>query len=660
MRRPMTSPGRETGSRSVARSIATLSLVCLSGCSRPETIELVALRGCGLEQEFSGLRVLVIGDFAASSGTEILLGPGERGTIPALPPEATGIAAEGLFGTTVTAIGRSHGIDPQLASGRIPGIDADAAVLPVYFAAPDSLCELDSQPSVRTNVAVAAGPVGDVLLVGGLEPDQALSDSLVHVDLFGGDLRTLSASLPSPRQGASVHALGGRRFVVLGGAGADTVLAERIDVDVSGEGRVTASSWVLDDAELGLAQHGSAPAPDGRVLIVGGCDAADSSGVCVPASARASSFWYSLDEPASSEPLPSLETARIGAHVIVANDGVAFVAGGFGVDGLGLTSVERLEPGGTWATVHSLADDRPIAGLALLDGGLLLLSDRLGAIHWWSEAGSGSLDPTSRAPALAPVSGERPLFALPGERVLVDTWLFAPATAAVDPALERVALSSPERSGGSSLGLADGTVLIVGGRLVQAGEPIAEPTLLRLRPQLDGPDEWIPDLAGPQTDAFVCNVPGSATVIVGGLQIDADGGSTDALAPVRAHVRGFRSGALRLEFHFEADPGAVAHVTLGQGAATLVSVALQSDAVVVRRRDATGAVEQFDCSLAGVEPGADVVLELDDDGQSLRLASDELLAECSLAWPSSAGVAVGFGVSGTGSARFFGLRLARR
>jgi hypothetical protein len=642
------------------KSIAMMALACLGGCSRPESIELLALRGCGLEQAFSALRVRVIGDFPASSGTEILLGPGERGTIPALPPEATGVVAEGLFGTTVTAIGRSHGIDPELARGRIPGIDGDTAVLPVYFAAPDSLCELDSQPRVRSNFAVAAGEAGDVLLAGGIDEDGALLDSLVHVDLFVDELRTLPARLPSPRQGVSVHALDGRRFVVLGGAGADAVVAERVDVDVSGEGSVTTTSWVLDDTELALAEHGSARAPDGRVLIVGGCDSADSSGACVPASARASSYWYDLEEPANSEALPSLVAPRFGAHAIVANDGVAFVAGGFGVDGLGLSSVERLEPGGIWETVHSLADDQPIAGLALLDGGLLLLSDRLGAIHWWSEAGSGSLDPTTRAPALAPVSGERPLLALPGERVLVDTWLFAPATAAVDPALERVALSTSERSGARSLMLADGTALIVGGRLVQAGEPIAEPLLLRLRPQLDGPDEWIPDLAGPQTDAFVCNVPGSATVIVGGLQIDADGGPADALAPVRTHVRGFRSGALRLEFQFEADPGTVAHVTLGQGAATLVSIALEPDAVVVRRRDSNGAIEQLECSLAGVEPGAEVVLELDDDGQSLRLTSDELLAECSLAWPSSAGVAVGFGVSGTGSARFFGLRLARR
>jgi hypothetical protein len=56
-----------------------------------------------------------------------------------------------------------------------------------------------------------------------------------------------------------------------------------------------------------------------------------------------------------------------------------------------------------------------------------------------------------------------------------------------------------------------------------------------------------------------------------------------------------------------------------------------------------------------------LVLEVDEEGRRVRLSgSDGSLATCVLDWPSSAGLAVGFGVSGAGSARFFGLRLARR
>lgn len=662
MRALMTSPALAQRS-TLALSVMVVTLFSglngVIGCSEPEPIELVAVRGCGLDQAFSGLRVRVLGDFAADGTTEVLLGPGQRGRIPTLPADATGIGAEGLFGTTVTAIGRSHGIDPALARGRVAGVDREAAILPVYFAAPDSACELGSQPAPRTDVVAAAGAAGDVLLVGGIDADQRLLDELVHVDLFTNEARTLSARLPSARRGASVHALDDRRFAVLGGAAGSGVLAQRIDVEVSGQGSVSESSWVLPDGATGLAHHGSASGPDGRVLIVGGCYEADMAGACISVSARASSYWIDLHDSSASEVLPDLEVPRFGAHVRAASDGVAFVAGGFGSDGLALGSVERLSPDHTWTIVHELADDRAIAGLALLDGGLLLLSDRLGAIHWWSEAGSGTLDPTSHAPPLGPVSGERPLLALPGERVLVDGWLFAPATASVDPVLERVPLTTIERSDGTLLNLADGTALIVGGRLTQAPEPIAAPTLLRVRPELDGPDEWIPDLAGPQTDAFVCNAPGRATVVVGGLHLHGIGGLVDAIPPVRTHVRGFRSGALRLELEADSDPGTVAHIVLEQGAASLVSIALLPGEVVVRRRAASGEVERLDCAIAGVDPGDAVVLELADDGRHLWLASDEPVAECTLEWPSDAGVAVGVGVTGTGSARFFGLRLAR-
>jgi len=650
-----------SAARQISLGVALVSFA--AGCAEPQSIELVAVRGCGLDQAFSGLRVRLLGDSPASGHSEVLIGPGERGSIPELPEWATGVAAEGLFGTTVTAIGRSHGIDPGLARGRISGLDAAASILPVFFAPPDSLCELDAAMAPRTNTLGAAGPAGDVLLVGGLGADGELLDELVHLDLFSGHARVLDARLPSPRRGASVHAVGPRRFVILGGAAPGTVHAERLEVEVSGQGSLaSAGPLELDGEALAIADHGWARSSlDGRVLVVGGCEQVDASGACVAASARGRSVWVDLREPANSEAAADLETPRFGAQVSFTTDGVTFVAGGFGADGLGLPSVERLVPGGTWETVHSLAGDAAIAGLTVLEGGLVVLSERSGALHWWSEAGSGSLDPTSRAPPLAPVplTAERPLLTLPGERVLVGSWLFAPATAAVDPAAERVALAPLDRSESSAIALADGTVLIAGGRDPNG---LAAATLLRLRPALDGPDEWIPNLAGPQTDAFVSNAPGQVTVVVGGLRIDANGG-----APIHAHVRGFRSRAFRLEFEFDHDPEASARLVLSQGAATLVSVDLLPGQLVVRRRDASGVIEQLDCAGAGVEPGATVIVEVQQVGQGgaggqlLRLTSaGELLAACELAWPATAGVAVGFGASGTGAARFFRLRLARR
>ncbi|WP_052547253.1 hypothetical protein [Enhygromyxa salina] len=637
-------------------------LLAGSGCSRSDSIDLAAIRGCGLDQEFSGLRVRVLGDFPASGGSELLLGPGEQGSIPELPAGATGVAAEGLFGTTTTAIGRSWGVDAELGRGRLPGFD-DAPVLSVFFAAPDSLCEVDTQPSARAESAAAAHPSGDVLVVGGLDGGGALLDEVFHVDLLTGEGRALAARLPQPRRGHSVHAIDGRRFVILGGAGPNAVAQDRVIVDVAGPGSVTVVDPLeVDGDALVSSDHATASSPNSarQVLVAGGCDVVDPQARCDPASALAATHWIDPAQPSATVQLPPLTQPRFGAHAAVSPDGVAWVAGGVGSDGDRLGSVERMRPGEAWTIVHELPEPGSVRGLALLDDGLVLLSDDAGLIHWWSEAGSGTLDPTSRAPPLALVSSERPMLALPGERVLVDTWLFTPGTAAVDPASGRVELPPIPRYGGQLLSLHDGTALIVGGWITGTQELAAAP-LLRLRPRLDGPDEWTPELAGPQNDAFVSNAPGRATVIVGGLRLNAIAGESDALPLVRAHVRGFRSRTLRLEFSFEAEPGSTAHVILGQGSETLVAIALQ-DPLVVRRRGPDGSTGTLDCgppaSAAVIGP---LVLELGADGHQLRLESEAgTLATCELQWPSSAGVSVGFGASGAEGARFFGLRLARR
>jgi hypothetical protein len=118
-----------------------------------------------------------------------------------------------------------------------------------------------------------------------------------------------------------------------------------------------------------------------------------------------------------------------------------------------------------------------------------------------------------------------------------------------------------------------------------------------------------------------------------------------------------------LEFDWSAEPGTLAHVTLGQGSTALLTLALEQDGVVARLRHASGYVEILDCGAATGEPKAPLVLEVSDQGRRVSLSGpDGVLATCTLEWPGNSGLAVGFGVSGEAdrNAQFFGLRLARR
>jgi hypothetical protein len=396
--------------------------------------------------------------------------------------------------------------------------------------------------------------------------------------------------------------------------------------------------------------------------VAGGCAIVDADGRCEDASASSTAAWVDL-ETGSMEALPSLLVARHGAHAQLGVDGVAYLAGGVGSDGQGVRAVERLEPGGSWELIHELEGEDAVAGLAVLDGELVLVSDLAGAIHWWSPSGEGTLEPTSRAPPLPVSNASRPLTVLPGERVLVDAWLFAPGSASVDPATERVELSASGVVGAASAQLLDGSVMLVGGR-DPSSDLLSTPVLHRLRPRFDGADEWTPDLAGPQTDAFVTDHPGRATVVVGGLRLDGTGSEARPLPEVHAHVRGFRSRSARLELSYDVDPDTRAHLVLGQGTRTLVSLGLGDELSLVRR-DESGTTVQPSCGLASegaaAPAGTPLVLVLDGEGRELRLSGpDGEIGRCELGpWPAAEGAFLGFGVSGPGSARFYGLRLSR-
>jgi hypothetical protein len=632
--------------------------IALVGCERSEPIRLVPIAGCGVDQTFSGLRVRVLGDYPPTSATELLLANGEQGRVDRLPVDATGIAAEGVFGMTITAIGRSYGIDPTLAEGRIAG--RSGSQLALWFAAPDSMCAVTGTLDERVGFAAAEGSSGDVLIVGGRGADGLIED-VIHYDVLANDTQALVGDEASARVGHSVHALDDRRFVVLGGARADEVLDDALLVSGIPE-QLHFESIALG---MSLAHHAAAESSEGRVLVAGGCGEVDALGAC-SGDVHGRAAWIDLDDVSSREPLPMLESPRAGAQAFVSRDGVAFVAGGFDEAGVGLGSVERLSPGADhWEPIVEFDVDA-LVGLTVLDGELVIVADVDGELHWCSRGGSGTLDTSSRAPMLDPAPGPRPLATLPGERVLVDTWLFAPGSAAVDPSAEIVDLTGtigealPGRTGGASLLLRDGTVLLAGGTALEPGEL---PFLARVRPQLDGPDEMVPELASPRSDAFVTNTPGAATVIVGGMRLGGVAGSPNDLPRVHVHVRGFRSRSFRLEFELGAAEGNTGSLMLGQGAERALTIALEPEQARVRLRDSTEIVE-LDCGAGSFETDRGAVLEVGEDGLRVRvLQGERVVVDCSLAelepWPDAGGLHVGFGVSGPGDRTFRSLRLAR-
>lgn len=651
-----------------ARFTLVATLVAALGCREPEPIRLVPIAGCGLDQTFSGLRLQVVGDFPPTSSSELLLGPGESSEFTRLVAGAQAITAEGVFGVTITAIGRSYGIDPELAQGRVPG--EAGPLLAMWFAAPDSMCAVPATIAPRSGFAWALSERGDVLIVGGRDATGSRAD-VIHYDALANVTHAHADEPSAARVGHSVHAIGPDRFLVLGGAIEGGTLADSVVLQLVDE------SLVVEPRDsLGVAHHAAATG-SGSIVVAGGCAMVDALGECSGEVSAAA--WLVASEGEAMLGLPPLQHARADATMLVSADGLVYVAGGHDGAGVELGSVERLAGlasggQGEWASeaewaIEAEFEVEAIVGFTVLEGGLILAADRDGDLHWSSAGGSGVLEPGFRAPTLAPALGERILLSLPGERVVVDGWIFAPGSAALDPSAEIVDLTSgsgtggdstPARTGGEALLLGDGSVLLGGGTAISPGEL---PFLARVRPQLDGPDEQVPELASPRSDAFVTNTPGAVAVFVGGLRLTGVAGPADALPAVRAHVRGFRSRSARLEFELGGEVGNTGVILVGQGVARVLALELAPGGVRARLH-ADDDTQLLDCAGQAFASETPAVLELGEDALRVRLLQgDRVVADCSLhelaPWSDPGGLHVGFGVAGPGDRSFRALRLAR-
>jgi hypothetical protein len=641
------------------------------GCAEEPDASLEAVLGCGLELEgeFSELRVVVRGDFTPGADETMSLGPEEVGMLPALSAEARGVTVEGLVGSYTAALGRTESLEGD--------------PLHVYFAPPDSLCSVPSTVESRQPGAMAAGDDGRVLIVGGRFLDGAMSDEIIEVDLHSGVVRVLDEQLPDRTDGQTLHALGGGRYMMLGGAHRGSPWHSGLQIDLDQDPAVAsqASNLLVDGAVRGVAYQAALSLPDGRVWVMGGCRSIDQQGRCSPeegGAADVTAETFALDPAAlqEAEVRGSLNEARHGAHAMMDRSGVAYVAGGFDGQLEPVLSVERArKEEAAWKVVTQLAE--PVAGAAVLEGGLLVFALTDGSVAWYSEdAGEGTLAAGAIAPPLEAFSLEgpslqRPLLGLAGERVLVDAHAFVPGTTdPLAPAWTDLVTATPgtspgQRRGARMLPLSDGTVLYAGGveRDAEGSTIAARPFLLRLRPPLDGADEHVPDVAGPESRAFVTNAPGTSFIAEGEVVMatpDSDAGIAD-WPPVRAHVRGFRSRNFRFGFRVaNVDADAVPFTFLEHGSDWQVAIALGGGRPTVVKRSFGGGVDELACQTSS---GAlDLDLELSMDGEALRLrAGEEELVRCPLAELGlpTGDPSVGLGVGGDGAARFDRLRLSR-
>jgi hypothetical protein len=678
------------GASGAARALA-IALV-LTGCGDEVTATLVGLQGCGLEGEMlDTLRILPRGDFPESA-VDATVVHGGNARLPEVPADANAITVEGLVG------------DISIAVGRTPRLQGERGEMPVYFAPQDELCPLQSGVDWRNVGGLAVGPAGDIVVVGGRDRDGALVSDVIHTrddDLL---VTPLDRGLQAAATGMVVVPTGDQTFGIFGGARLDTqVLDHWVAIDFTQPQPVQSSPTHLDGigVEVARGYHAAVTLADGRVLVSGGCEnlLEDNSCDTDPAmgSIRSDSFFIDPStEPPTVAKGDALAQPRFDHQMFVARDGAVFVVGGRTYDGGGDLGIERwwLDAGG-WrsygkqASQLDLAANGPITGAALVEGGLFVVAFERGGLGWIDEVSAGSTPPPAvlganpdqpdectpvtsdstywsgwcdgdpEVPACLFTEGACPspsarhrVLALPDERVLVDTWLLpfphlgTTATHAIDLARRPGASSPSHRAEASMIALADGTVLIAGGRDPDTLEP-AQPFFLRLRPGLGGPDEDIPNLE--RAGGFVLHDPEHvASAGDDGLVLTSTEEKLDSVPAVWAHLRSFRSASFRVYARLLAEQGGVASLVLSQGAVARTTIRFGDDIEFLRRDVGGHELHPVTCSPANSGPFDDIPLELivDVRPESIVIRNDgKVLARCPGIGETPS--AIGFGVAGS-------------
>jgi hypothetical protein len=318
-----------------------------------------------------------------------------------------------------------------------------------------------------------------------------------------------------------------------------------------------------------------------------------------------------------------------------------------------------------------------VVGATVLEGGVVVLAMADGRIHWLTEHEREEYRPWSGwcegdGPCFADLGGPAPatrrgLLTLPGERVLADgvllpvTGLGSGGGDVLDPFVSGPGHPAPpdRRVGTTPVVLADGSVLLVGGRNADTDE-LATPLVLRMRPELDGPDERIPEVDRAARGSLVAHDPERAVVEGETLRLLAVESPDPRFPRVRAHARGFRSASFRFDVTVQVTSGQVVpQLMLEHGGVEAVSVSFDPERIQAHVRDAQERVQDFSCAPTGLRFDEAQVLrvEVRPEGVLLRQGG-QTLGQCPVGGEPRQW-SVGVGASGTGEMLVYGLRLTR-
>lgn len=446
---------------------------------------------CGAPATGVILLVEALGDFPTSevTGRSIDVAAGAPVDIASFPAATRALTVEVIgAGGAISAVGQTAPF-----AGRLADL-ADGAEVPVLMAPPLGACPTGPPAAARLRPLLARAGAG-ALVAGGIDD---VGDPVQSVELYDpatGGFTTVADHLYGTTAhgliGASATTLADGRVVIAGGSAPAYQIYDPVAADFSrqlflGEARA-------HHAAVALADEGGGA----RMLVAGGCSELAADGTCAPGTALRSTWLIDVDAADPVSPGPALALARIGGIAVREGTGAVLLVGGVDESGAPVTTAERIDLAG--AQPGQLAPELGDRAALLPSGSVLTGFAPAGADTGVAPVPAGAVLPAGATEAVAvPGVPERAgvtLTALQDGAVLAlghgPPLLYEPIRnrfrALSAPGLDFAPAPAPAGHGpehGAVL-LDDGTVLVVGGRLV-GNAPVA-PRAWIVRPALMGP-----------------------------------------------------------------------------------------------------------------------------------------------------------------------------